>query len=109
MRVTLAPIESHVLKLAAETFKKSEHDVVEVTTDEVAGHTEASIESVLESTDYLVVDIPLATSFVQALVQLGRSKPELLDGKVVVGVTSVVSWGKTSGRRYPTRTRPGER
>ena len=99
MRVTLAPIESHVLKLAAETFKKSEHDVVEVTTDEVAGHTEASIESVLESTDYLVVDIPLATSFVQALMQLGRSKPELLDGKVVIGVTSVVSWGKTSGEK----------
>ena len=99
MKVSLAPIESHVLKLAGEDFKAREYEVVEIRQEELEGVSEASVQSVVENTDYLVVDIALAPSFVRALVQLERSKPELFAGRVVVGLTSIVSWGQTIGEK----------
>ncbi|QDZ17886.1 adenylate kinase [Chloropicon primus] len=99
MKVSLAPIESHVLKVAGEDFKAREYEVVEIRQEELEGASETSVQNVVENTDYLVVDIALAPSFVRALVRLERSKPELFAGKVVVGLTSVVSWGQTLGEK----------
>ena len=93
MRVTFAPIESHLLKQAAEELRGSDYEVVEVSQKDLMDQ----VEDLLQNTDVLVVDIPLATDFVQAIVQAERSKPDEFEKKLIVGITTVLSWGKTTG------------
>ena len=91
MKVTLAPVESLVLKQAAQQLKLNGEEVIELSQKDLQEHSEASVESVLANTDSLVINLPFATEFVQSLVRLHRAKPEALEGKLLVGISSIVT------------------
>ena len=63
--------------------------------------SETEAAAALDSADVVVVDLLRAGALADGIVDVHKADPDALVGKTIVGLTSILTWGKTAAKSQP--------